>query len=169
MRSHPLKGELASPVSSRSKDLLSQATGRRWGGRTAFSLVGLGAIALIIALIVTATLDTGMYYLTVDEYHSRLDNLRNERVRINGEVVADSENWDAQATRLEFKIQDSGGQETLKVVYFGPRPDNFQKATSAILEGSMAEDGIFHASNLLTKCPSRYEEEAALVEAANRN
>ncbi len=143
------------------------STGRRWGGKPTASLVGLAVIAVIIALIVNATLDTGMYYLTVDEYHSRQANLEGERVRVNGEVVADSEVWDAQATRLEFRVQDAGGQHDLKVVYHGPRPDNFHRATSAILEGSMAADGTFQADNLLTKCPSRYEEESALAEAAS--
>lgn len=167
MRGQPQKIKLTSTVSSRSKNLPTQPTGRSWWGKTNMTLVGLGVIALLIALIVTATLDTGMYYLTVDEYHSRLDNLRTDKVRINGEVVADSEVWNAQATTLEFKIQDPGGQHSLQVVYVGPRPDNFHRATSAILEGSMSEDGTFHASSLLTKCPSRYEEESPLVEAAS--
>lgn len=125
-------------------------------------------IAVIIALIVNATLDTGMYYLTVDEYHGRLESLAGERVRVSGEVVADSEIWDAQATRLEFKVQDADGQHDLQVVYYGPRPDNFHRATEAILEGSMTAHGTFQADTLLTKCPSRYEEEeASLVEAAH--
>ncbi len=159
---------MSSVVSSRDRDAEVPAvvTGRRWNGKPMFSLVGLGTIAVIIALIVNATLDTGMYYLTVDEYHGRLDRLQGERVRVNGEVVADSEVWDAQATRLEFRVRDVGGQHDLKVVYHGPRPDNFHRATSAILEGSMGVDGTFQADSLLTKCPSRYEEEPpALVEA----
>ena len=158
---------MGSVVSSRAEEIPAISTGRRWGGKPAVSLVGLAVIAVIIALIVNATLDTGMYYLTVDEYHSRQESLEGERVRINGEVVADSEVWDAQATRLEFRVQDVGGQHDLKVVYYGPRPDNFHRATSAILEGSMATDGTFQADNLLTKCPSRYEEESSLVEAAS--
>ncbi len=158
---------MASVVSSRSESAKNFAEGRKWGGKTAFSLVGLAAIGLIIALIVSATLDTGMYYLTVDEYFDRLEGLSGERVRVNGEVVADSEVWDAQATRLQFKVQDADGSHALEVVYFGPRPDNFHSATSAILEGSMGVDGTFYADSLLTKCPSRYEEESSLVEVTN--
>jgi len=158
---------VSSVVSSRAPEPPVVATGRRWSSKSTVSLVGFAMIAAIIGLIVNATLDTGMYYLTVDEYHGRLESLEGERVRVSGDVVADSEVWDAQATRLEFKIQDADGQHDLKVVYYGPRPDNFHRATSAILEGSMTVPGTFQADTLLTKCPSRYEEEAALVEAAN--
>ncbi len=154
-------------ISSRANAVPVTEPGRRWwGSKSTFSLVSLAAIAVIIALIVNATLDTGMYYLTVDEYHSRLDTLRGDKVRVSGEVVAASEIWDAQATRLEFRVQDAGGRHDLKVVYYGPRPDNFHRATSAILEGTMAADGTFQADTLLTKCPSRYEEAAPVDGAA---
>ena len=47
----------------------------------------------------------------------------------------------------------------MPIVFYGPRPDNFQRAASAIIEGELLPDGSFQAETLLLKCPSRYEEE----------
>lgn len=152
-------------VSSRADAGPARPAGRGWGSKGRLSLIGLGAVALIMALIVTATLDTGMYYLTVDEFHNRQARLGGQRVRINGEVMADSEIWDPRRTRLEFQLRDAAGEHALAVVYIGPRPDNFQRAASAIVEGSLAPSGEFVADSLLLKCPSRYEEEASLTAA----
>ncbi|MGL4649226.1 MAG: cytochrome c maturation protein CcmE, partial [Caldilineaceae bacterium] len=41
----------------------------------------------------------------------------------------------------------------------GPRPDNFQRAAEAIIEGELLANGDFQADTLLLKCPSRYEED----------
>lgn len=152
-------------VSSRGDAGPARPPGRGWASQGRLSLMGLGAVALMMALIVTATLDTGMYYLTVDEFHSRQARLDGQRVRINGEVMADSESWDPRRTRLEFQLRDADGEHALAVVYIGPRPDNFQRAASAIVEGSLAPSGEFVADSLLLKCPSRYEEEASLTAA----
>lgn len=136
--------------------------------RARAALVGLILIALIIGLIISATVETGMYFLTVDEFQDRQSSLVGTRVRVNGMVVADSEEWDASQPRLVFAIQDEEGGPALPIVFHGPRPDNFARATSAIVEGTVSADGQFVADSLLLKCPSRYEEapEEVFVTAA---
>lgn len=153
---------MASVVSSRQDDFPAAVAAGR--GRIAFTVAGLATIGVIIGLIVSATLESGMYYLTVDEFLERQTELHGKHVRVNGEVVAGTEVWNAKATRLEFQIRDAGSPRALPAVYIGPRPDNFQRAVSVILEGSLTEDGIFLAEELLTKCPSRYEETAPNTE-----
>jgi cytochrome c-type biogenesis protein CcmE len=80
-------------------------------------------------------------------------------VRVNGNVVGGTEDWNAEQITLKFSIQDESGDQTLPIVFYGPRPDNFQRAASAIIEGELKPDGTFEAQTLLLKCPSRYEEE----------
>lgn len=122
-----------------------------------FMIGGFLVVALIIVLIVQATISTKAYYLTVDEVHARVPEIVGERVRVNGTVVEGSEDWNAEEITLRFTIQDeSGGQ--LPIVFYGPRPDNFQRAASAIVEGELLPDGSFQADTLLLKCPSRYDE-----------
>ncbi len=123
-----------------------------------FIIGGVLLIGLVVVLIVQATVTTGAYYLTVSEIHQQASTLYGQRVRVSGQVVDGSEDWDPQSVVLRFAIQDEDGSQ-LPIVFYGPRPDNFQRAASAIIEGELEPNGVFRADNLLLKCPSRYEEE----------
>ena len=52
---------------------------------------------------------------------------------------------------------DDNGNE-MKVIYEGTIPNNFESAQSVVVTGKYKE-GYFHAKDILTKCPSKYEEE----------
>lgn len=123
-----------------------------------FIIGGVLIIALVVVLIVQATMSTGAYYLTVSELNGKSAQMVGERVRVSGAVVAGSENWNAKELTLAFAITDENGQQ-LPIVFYGPRPDNFQRAAEAIVEGELLANGSFQANTLLLKCPSRYEEE----------
>ena len=130
--------------------------------------VGGGILLIIIAaLMVQATISTGAYYMTVDEIHAAGPSLVGERVRVSGTVVDGSEDWLAQEITLRFNISGEDGSQ-LPIVFYGPRPDNFQRAASAIVEGELLADGNFQAETLLLKCPSRYEEEPEEIYATAR-
>lgn len=138
-----------------------------------------GVLLLVLAgLLVWATATTGAYYMTVEEVLAEGPSLYGERIRVNGLVLDGSEDWNAQEVTLRFAIHDEESAEagdsqgggngdngdgneppSLPIVFFGPRPDNFQRAASAIIEGELLPDGTFKADTLLLKCPSRYEEE----------
>lgn len=127
----------------------------------------------VLALVVQAVASTGAYYMTVNEVQSAAPSLEGKRIRVNGLVVAGSEDWNAEEIVLRFAIADEisdAGEVTLvedqgsvssqlSVVFYGPKPDNFQRAESAIVEGELLPNGTFKADTLLLKCPSRYEEE----------
>ncbi|RME63557.1 MAG: cytochrome c maturation protein CcmE, partial [Caldilineae bacterium] len=123
-----------------------------------FIISGVALLLLVGVLIVYSTVSTGAYYLTVSEVHQRVPTIYGERVRVSGTVVDGSEDWNPQEITLRFAIADEDGSQ-LPIVFYGPRPDNFQRAASAIVEGEMLPDGTFQADTLLLKCPSRYEEE----------
>jgi cytochrome c-type biogenesis protein CcmE len=135
-----------------------------------FMAAGGGLIALIIGLMVYGVMTASAYYLTVDEVHEYYqqaivqlqggdESAMARRIRVNGAVVDGSEDWNAQEVTLRFAIEDEHGGAMLPIVFYGPRPDNFQRAASAIIEGELMADGTFQADTLLLKCPSRYEEE----------
>ena len=58
---------------------------------------------------------------------------------------------------FSFFIKDEKGNE-MKVVYEGTIPNNFESATSVVVTGKY-QNGYFHAKDILTKCPSKYEEQ----------
>ena len=123
-----------------------------------FIIAGLLLVGLVIALMVQATMSTGAYYMTVGELNHKGASIIGERVRVSGTVVDGSEDWRPEEITLRFSIADEKGAQ-LPIVFSGPRPDNFQRAASAIVEGELLPDGSFQAETLLLKCPSRYEEE----------
>jgi len=62
---------------------------------------------------------------------------------------------DKQKQLFTFYMEDYKGKE-LKVVYKGAIPNNFESSTSVVVTGKYV-NGNFHASDILTKCPSKYE------------
>ena len=58
---------------------------------------------------------------------------------------------------FSFFMKDEKGNE-MKVICEGVMPNNFESATSVVVTGSY-KNGYFHAKDILTKCPSKYEEQ----------
>ncbi len=58
---------------------------------------------------------------------------------------------------FSFYMCDQNGNE-MKVVYEGAMPNNFETATSVVVTGSY-RNGYFHAKDILTKCPSKYQDQ----------
>lgn len=56
-----------------------------------------------------------------------------------------------------FYMADQSGTQ-MKVVYNGTIPNNFESAVSVVVTGKY-QNGYFHAKDILTKCPSKYEEQ----------
>jgi len=54
-----------------------------------------------------------------------------------------------------FYIKDANGHE-MKVIYKGTMPNNFETAPSVVVTGKY-RNGCFYATDVLTKCPSKYE------------
>lgn len=125
--------------------------------RMKFAVGGVVTLAAVVYLIVNALATTGQYYLTIGEVRARGESIYGRPLRVSGNVVTDSIEWDAPNLILKFNIADESG--TLPVVFHGPKPDNMEREGSqAIVEGKLNADGVFQAHTLLLKCPSRYEE-----------
>jgi cytochrome c-type biogenesis protein CcmE len=46
----------------------------------------------------------------------------------------------------------------LPVIYEGVMPDLLRDEAQAIMTGYLDDNGLFHAEELLLKCPTKYEE-----------
>jgi cytochrome c-type biogenesis protein CcmE len=116
-----------------------------------------GAIVLI-AIAVLAYIGISKfatYDITVSDFVAKADSFTGKQVRVVGEVVPGSVNQDSQNFTLSFTMAD--GNTSLPVVYQGVVPDTFQEGTDIVVEGKSDQQGVFHASQLITKCPSKYE------------
>ncbi len=77
------------------------------------------------------------------------------RVQVAGKLVQGSSSYIQASNKLGFVLMDDKGS-TMKVLYDGPKPGNFEEATQVVAVGSYAE-GAFNAEQLLVKCPSKYQ------------
>ncbi len=146
-----------------------------------FIIGGALMVIAIIALIVAAVSQGSQYFLTVEELQARQAEMTGREVRISGAVVGDTIVYDPETLQLTFTIAHVPGDSAeierlgglglvlhnavndptlprLKVVYTGERPDLMRNEAQAIMTGKLGEDGVFHAEELLLKCPSRYDE-----------
>jgi cytochrome c-type biogenesis protein CcmE len=101
-------------------------------------------------LIYSASGGSSEYYLTVSEL--RAHPAYDQDVRVAG-VVQTGVTHGPRGT-VEFTEKDSTA--SILVVYSGPLPDIFKPGITVVAEGRLGADGVFHARNILAKCPSRF-------------
>ncbi len=139
--------------SARTSDTVTHGTAMR---RQMKYLVG--GVILVVAigwLIYGSVQGSTAQYLTVEELMAQGPSDR--LVRVSGLVVGDTIEWDPQEMTLQFEIADERG--SLPVRYEGVRPDMFRDGAQVVVEGRYCAGGIFEATKLLLKCPSKYIEE----------
>ena len=117
----------------------------------------IAGLLLCLALACTG-LQGCTYYHTISEIKQQGDSAYGQDVRVAGTVAADSVQRDAVQLILRFTIDD--GQQDLPVVYEGIVPDAFSAGGDVVVEGELGPDGVFQASELLVRCPSKYEPES---------
>jgi len=143
--------------------------------RWQFMLGGVILIAAVAYLILSSTATGARYFLTVDEVVSN-DDYVGQTVRLSGAVIGDTINYDGENLILDFTIAHIPAETEdlaltlyeaannpdavkLKVHLEGQvKPDLLKHEAQAIISGQMSADGVFYASELLLKCPSRYGE-----------
>jgi len=74
----------------------------------------------------------------------------------SGEYVGMVYNPGIDPNHFEFMLTDTKGK-TQKVLYFQPKPQDFEKAEQIVIIGH-AKAGVFVANKILMKCPSKYED-----------
>lgn len=151
------------------------------GGQLKFLIGGALIIAAIVLLIVTNTKAGAQYFLTVNELKERESEMVGKDIRISGAVLGDSIVYDSDNLILNFEVVHVPGDNKeiealgglavvlhnavmdtslnrLPVVYEGVMPDLLRDEAQAIMTGYVDESGVFHAEELLLKCPTKYEE-----------
>ena len=152
----------------------------RYGGRAKFLVGGLLIIGAIIYLIVTTMSSTAQYFYTVDELQAKGAAAVGKNLRASGAVMGSSITYDPKTLTISFTMANisnddktitaAGGlaealhqavinpkSARIQVVYIGPKPDLLKDEAQAIVTGKLGTDGVFHADELLLKCPTRYQ------------
>ncbi|MBW7861355.1 MAG: cytochrome c maturation protein CcmE [Rhodocyclaceae bacterium] len=74
--------------------------------------------------------------------------------RIGGMVEEGSIRREADGLTVRFAITDTA--KIIPVSYRGSLPDLFQEGKGAVVQGTLAPDGLFHASEVLAKHDENY-------------
>lgn len=144
-------------------------------------IIGCLAIAgAVIYLLVSSTLGSMQYFITIDELLQNPASYQNKTVRVSGAVIGDSIIVNTDTSTVEFTaanissdheaITESGGMAAalfeavnnpdtrrIKIVYHGVKPDLLKDQAQAILTGKLDAENVFQADEILLKCPTKYE------------
>lgn len=149
-------------------------------GRMKFIIGGVLILAAVVYLIVSSTQASAEYFMTVDELKAQGQSAIGKSLRISGAVVGDTIQYDPNTLTLTFEVANVPGDNNvidaqgglaavlhaavidpnrsrIEVVYTGPKPDLLKNEAQAIMTGQLGTDGLFHADELLLKCPTKYQ------------
>jgi cytochrome c-type biogenesis protein CcmE len=115
------------------------------------------AIALVAIgwLVVRGVAKNDVYMATLDQWEP--ERARRETVRLMGFVKEGSIHQDPDRLVTGFVLRNEKGTREIEVSYAGVTPGLFRDGTSVVAAGRLREDGILGATELMTKCPSKYE------------
>ena len=125
-------------------------------------IIALLAIAVTIGILVSVMGNFSRYETFNSPYA-----VQGKEINVVGHLVADKEmtyNPHEDANLFTFFMEDEEGTE-MKVIYRDSKPRDIERAENIVVSGRVKDD-VFHASNILMKCPSKYVEEE-LKTAAN--
>lgn len=151
---------------------------RQRGERLKFLIGGLLILAAVVALVFSGMLTGTRFFISVEELLAD-PALAGQSVRITGAVIGETINIDTSDpsnTIIEFTVAhvatnpnnladalhisaNDPAATQLKIFVSGqPKPELLQHEAQAILTGTLGSDGVFYASAMQFKCPSRFED-----------
>ena len=115
-------------------------------------IAGLGAVlVLAVGLILFALRDQIVFFYSPTEIQEKAVAVGTP-VRLGGLVKAGS--WKKTGEENDFVVTD--GNTELTAHFTGILPDLFREGQGVVVEGAMASDGRFAASNVLAKHDEKY-------------
>lgn len=119
-------------------------------------MAGIFVVVIVVGYLFYSGFRGSMiYYYKVGEILAQKDTLMDKGIRISGKVLEGSVNYDTKTLQLDFIAFEEGAQ--IPVRYTGVIPDTFKEGEEVVLEGKLSSAGVFEATNILVKCPSKYE------------
>jgi cytochrome c-type biogenesis protein CcmE len=95
-----------------------------------------------------------VYFLTPVELVAKGEKAIDRPVRLGGQVVPGSVQWNADALDLRFKVTD-GSKEVL-VHSTGAPPQMFRGGIGVVVEGKYGRNGVFESHSLMVKHSNEY-------------
>jgi cytochrome c-type biogenesis protein CcmE len=132
-------------------------------------IIGIIVIAVAIAVIISASASSSTY-VSFREATQRQQNGLNDEVHVvgklkknpAGQIIGMAYHPEIDPNRFSFVLVDNNKEEQT-VTFNDAKPQDFDKSEQLVIIGKM-KSGHFHASKILMKCPSKYQEEGKFQE-----
>jgi cytochrome c-type biogenesis protein CcmE len=121
--------------------------------RKPLAILGVAALAAVLMMSFTVFKKSVVYYKTPHEVMAS----PNWMGRLSGTVVPGSIATDQASGVTTFEVLDPDDKTTVVAVsYSGTVPDTLKDNAQAVAEGEYT-DGVFEATTLFAKCPSKFQ------------
>ncbi|HEY4652732.1 MAG TPA: cytochrome c maturation protein CcmE [Pontibacter sp.] len=126
-------------------------------------IIGIIIIAAAIMIIMSTAGDASTYVdfgeakeLAQDGSKSKVHVVGRLKKDAQGHIVGMQYDPLIDPNYFSFMLVDTNRVEQ-KVVYFNPKPQDFERSEQVVITGNMQND-VFVADKILLKCPSKYVE-----------
>ena len=125
--------------------------------KTKRRMVVVTGIIVVVLIVVLAVVGGNTSAKSVSIAEATTGQYADQRIQVSGNVVENS--FATEDNVLTFDIYDPDGEagQKLHVRYDGGVSATFGNDVTAICTGKVGADGVLHATELVTKCPSKYE------------
>ena len=121
--------------------------------RLYFVVAGMVLLGAAAGLTLYAMNDTLVFFYSPSELLAK-QIPPGRTLRIGGLVETGSVARDGDGTTVHFRVTDTA--KTVPVVYKGILPDLFREGQGVVAEGTMSQDGVFVAAEVLAKHDEKY-------------
>ncbi len=134
--------------------------------KTKRRMVVVTGIIVMVLVVVLAVVGGSSSAKSVSIAEAATGGYADQKIQVSGNVVENS--FETKDNVLTFAIYDPEGDKSqqVKVRFEGGVSATFGNDVTAICTGKMTEEGVLNASELVTKCPSKYENAADALTVA---
>lgn len=126
--------------------------------KTKRRLIAVTGVIVIVLVIILAVVGGAGAAKTISVAQASQGEFAGQRVQVTGNVVDNSFSTVDGVLKFQIADPDSDQSAKLDVEYGGAAATTFGNGVTAICTGTLSDDGkTLVASELVTKCPSKYE------------
>ena len=118
--------------------------------------IGLTSVVLVVAFagLMYSTMGESLeYYKKVDEVMVNPAEWQGKALQVHGYAKNVARTRDS--LKYQFDIENNG--KVVRAHYQGVTPDTFKNDSEVVVKGRLGEDNVLQATEIIAKCPSKYD------------
>lgn len=131
--------------------------------KTKRRMVVVTGVIVIVLVVILAVVGGTSSAKTVSVAEAATGNYADQKIQVSGNVVENSFVTEGNVLTFDISDPDDSMAQQLRVRYEGDVSATFGNDVTAICTGKIGQDGVLNASELVTKCPSKYENSASAL------